>query len=157
MTKYYVPNAGSIEGRRVWSYFDELFKNPGLKEFRASAKNMELFSQLVKEKKIPRGADARQLANIVNDSKAFQKLQANGFKPALKQAGRSQPAKVYPLFKKIRQAKVAFEKITQADLEDIQRQAGQQSELRELYRALTKVAKLANISLKSEAEQNGKK
>ena len=98
-------------------------KNPGLKDFRASPKNLKLFSQLVKEKKIPRGADVRQLPNIVNDKKAFQKLQATGFKPALRQAGRTQPSQVYALFRQIQKTRLALEKIKQAELEDIQRQA----------------------------------
>jgi hypothetical protein len=148
MTTYYVPSTDSSDGRRVWSYFNELYKNPGLKDFRASPKNVKLFSRLVKDKKIPRGADVRQLPNIVNDSKAFQKLQATGFKPALTLAGRTQPSQVYALFRQIRKTRLALENIKQAQLEDIQGQAGQQKELRELYRALTKVAELAKIALK---------
>ena len=148
MTTYYVPSTGSSDGRRVWSYFNELYKNPGLKDFRARGKNLKLFSQLVKDKKIPRGADVRQLPNIVSDSKAFQKLQATGFKPALKQAGRTRPSEVYALFRQIRKTRVALEKIKQAELEDIQGQPGQQEELRQLHRALMNVATLAKIGLK---------
>jgi len=147
MTKYYIQTAGESDGRRVWSYYTELFKNPGLADFRAKPANLKLFTTLIKEKKIPRGEDVRQLSNILNDNKAFKKLQSSGFKPALKQAGRTQPSKVYALFRQVRKTVEALEAIKQAELEEIQLQTNQQDELRGLYRVLMRVAKLAEVEL----------
>jgi hypothetical protein len=146
MTEY-VPQVKSGKGLEFFSYFEELFKIGKLEKFRNDHENVKLFAKLVKEKKIPLGQNVRDLPALLEQPKVFQKLITDGYKDARAALGATDPSKVYPVFKQVRETRELLESLQAHELSALQKQPAQQGEIRGLYRAIKKVAVATQIDL----------
>lgn len=147
MTKHYVTKAKPGEDRKVWSHFLEFQKNKKLAGFRGNEENVKIFAKLVKDGKIKKGADVRRLPAIVADPKALQKLTKQGLDAAIREVGKGDPTKVYPLFKQLRKTTKLLSSVKREDIEELKSQQAEQKEFLALYKAIVAVAKAANIPL----------
>lgn len=147
MSKEFLKGRDTKEGLKYWSYFQELFKRKGLEEFRKKPENIKLFGRLIKEKKIPRGEAVRDLPKVLNNAAALKKLKQIGMGEALKEAGKKNPANIYPLFSTIAKTRQLLEKLKTPDLEEIRSQPARQEELRKLYQAIKQVAATTKMVL----------
>ena len=147
MTKHYVSKQKPGEDRKVWSHFLELHKNPKLAAFRAKEDNVKVFAKLLKEGKIKKGTDVRKLPAIVAEPKALQKLTNQGMEAAIREVGRGDPSKVYPLFKQLKKTTKLLRSVRRDDIEELKTQQAEQREFLALHEALKAVAKAANIKL----------
>jgi ParB-like nuclease domain len=147
MTKHYVKH-NPTEDRKVWSHFYEFYKNKDLADYRKDENNVALFAQLVRHKKIEKGADVRKLPVIVKNSKALQKLQNTGVKAAVEEIGKANPSAVFPVFRQVRRTTQLLEDLKSEDLERIGAQPAEQKELQKLYQALIKISKATGLNFK---------
>ena len=138
MTKHYVKH-NPTEDRKVWSYFHEFYRRKDLSDFRKDEDNVKLFAQLVKTKKIEKGADVRKLPLIIKNSKALQKLHNSGVKAAVEEIGKANPSAVFQVFRQVRRTTELLEDLKSEDLERIRTQPAEQKELQKLQRQKVKV------------------
>ncbi len=146
MTEH-VPQVKSGKGLEFFSYFEELFKIKKLEKFRSDEGNVKLFAKLIKEKKIPLGQNVRDLPALLEHPKVFQKLVTDGYKPARAALGATDPSKVYPVYKQVRETRELLEGLQAHELSTLAKQPAQQGEIRGLYRAIKKVAVATQINL----------
>jgi len=146
MTEH-VPQVKSGKGLEFFSYFEELFKIGKLEKFRSDEGNVKLFAKLIKEKKIPLGQNVRDLPALLEHPKVFQKLVTDGYKPARAALGATDPSKVYPIYKQVRETRELLEGLQAHELSALAEQPAQQGEIRGLYRAIKKVAAATHIDL----------
>jgi hypothetical protein len=148
MTKHYLAKAKPGEERKVWSHFLEFQKSPKLASFRSKEENVALFARLVKDKRIQKGADVRKLHKIVSNPKALQTLAKDGLEAAVREVGKADPSKIFPLFRQVRRTAKLLKGLTSTDLDEIRKNAAKQKEIRALYDAVLGVAKATSIQLK---------
>lgn len=146
MTEH-VPQVKSGKGLEFFSYFEELFKIKKLEKFRSDEGKVKLFAKLIKEKKIPLGQNVRDLPALLEHPKVFQKLVMDGYKPARAALGATDPSKVYPIYKQVRETRELLERLQAHELSALAKQPAQQGEIRGLYRAIKKVAAATQIDL----------
>lgn len=146
MTEH-VPQVKSGKGLEFFSYFEELFKIKKLEKFRSDEGNVKVFAKLIKEKKIPLGQNVRDLPALLEHPKVFQKLVTDGYKPARAALGATDPSKVYPIYKQVRETRELLEGLQAHELSTLAKQPAQQGEIRGLYRAIKKVAAATQIDL----------
>lgn len=110
------PGPGAV---RKFSYFLELYKKPQLREWaNKSPEAIDDFVQWVGTNKIGRGADVRELVDIVSDKRALEAFKTQGRSAALKVLEQDRPERTSPLFKLMVEMTRALE---DARLDDIQR------------------------------------
>lgn len=110
------PGPGAV---RKFSYFYELYKKPELREWvRKSPEALDSFVQWVGSGKIARGADVRDLVDIVSDDRALKAFSTNGRLAAMKVLEQDRPERTSPLFKLMVEMTEALQ---DARLDDIQR------------------------------------
>lgn len=146
MTEH-VSQVKSGRGLEYFSYFEELFKIKKLEKFRSDEGNVKLFAKLVKEKKIPLGQNVRDLPAFLEHPKVLQKLVTDGYKSARTALGATDPSKVYPIYKQMRETRELLESLQAHELTVLAKEPAQQGEIRGLYRAIKKVAAATQIDL----------
>lgn len=146
MTEH-VPQVKSGKGLEFFSCFEELFKIKKLEKFRSDEGNVKVFAKLIKEKKIPLGQNVRDLPALLEHPKVFQKLVTDGHKAARAALGATDPSKVYPVYKQVRETRELLEGLQAHELSALAKQPAQQGEIRGLYRAIKKVAAATQIDL----------
>ena len=110
------PGPGAV---RKYSYFYELYKKPELREWvRKSPEALDDFVQWVGTGKIARGADVRDLVDIVSNERALRAFSTDGRSAAMKVLERDRPERTSPLFKLMVEMSKALQ---DARLDDIQR------------------------------------
>jgi hypothetical protein len=104
---------------RKFSYFEELFKKPELREWATSnEENVRRFADWVGTGKISQGMHVRDLGRILKNPGALQAFEEDGFSEARKLLEEDDPAISWPLFKTMVET---TEFLREARLDDIQR------------------------------------
>ena len=119
MKNKFLPKYPGPPNIRKFSYFEELYKKPPLRDWIASAAtNEDLFVDWVGTGKLDQGAQVRDLPSILDDELALNALTQEGFLAAQKVLAEDNPAITSKLFRKMLEMTEALRK---AQLEDIQR------------------------------------
>ena len=110
------PGPGAI---RKFSYFYELYRNPPLREWvTKSPEALDEFVQWVGTGKIAKGADVRELNDIVSNERALEAFKAQGQSAAMKVLEQDRPERTSPLLRLMVEMRRALD---DARLDDIQR------------------------------------
>lgn len=131
-----------------YSYFEELFKKPELREWAASSsENVERFAKWVGDGKIALGMHVRDLPAILENDEALTAFERGGHSAARKVLEKDDPTLSSVLFKKMAEA---AEALRDARLDDINRarQDGSRAARRivgDLHDALKRFMDLAGI------------
>jgi len=116
--KYLKKYPGPASARK-FSYFEELYKKPALREWVTSAAGAEdLFVQWVGTAKLDQGIQVRELPSILEDEDAVRTLTLEGFAAAQRLLADDNPAITSKLFRRMVDMTEALRK---AQLDDIQR------------------------------------
>lgn len=119
MKNKYLPKYPGPASSRKFSYFEELFKKPPLREWVTSTPGAEdLFVDWVGTGKLDQGVQVRELPSILEDDDAVKTLTAEGFIAAQRLLAEDNPAVTSKLFKRMVEMTEALRK---AQLDDIQR------------------------------------
>jgi hypothetical protein len=117
-TKYLRKYPGPTSIRK-FSYFEELYKKPALRDWVASTEKAEdLFVDWVGQSKISQGVHVRDLPAIVENEEAITALSTDGFEAAQRVLSDDNPALTSKLFRSMVEMTEALRK---AQLDDIQR------------------------------------
>jgi len=117
-TKYLRKYPGP-SGIRKFSYFEELYKKPDLRDWLESTPGAEdLFVEWVGKNKISQGVHVRDLPAIVANEEAMKALSDEGFEAAQRILSEDNPALTSKLFKSMVEM---TEGLRKAQLDDIQR------------------------------------
>ena len=137
MKNKYLPKYPGPASSHKFSYFEELFKKPPLREWVASKPGAEdLFVQWVGTGKIDQGVHVRELPAILNDETAVKALTEEGFAAAQRVIEEDNPALTSKLFRRMVEMTEALKK---AQLDDIQRvRKGGNSKARRIVQDLGK-------------------
>lgn len=109
------PGRGAI---RKFSYFEELFKNPELRDWAIDSRNLDKFVWWVGEGQLEQGSQVRALPSILNNKEAIKAFSELGFAAARKIVEAENPALTSPLFKAMVEVTALLE---QARMDDILR------------------------------------
>jgi hypothetical protein len=148
MTKMVIPRIKNADGREKFSYVLELYKNRKLKTFRAKKENVKLFADLVVGDKLSRGAQVRGLHRIIGDDRATEVLKKDGYEKAIHLVGKSDPTADSVVFRKLKAATSALERLRRPLLERIKSGQKEKQLLQGLYTALKNVAATTGVTLK---------
>ncbi len=98
MRSKYLPKypTGAI---RKFSYFEELYKNSGLRDWAVDPSNLDMFVIWVGENQITQGNQVRVLPEILNNAAAYKAFVSIGFEAAKRIVEASNPTLTSPLFK----------------------------------------------------------
>jgi len=119
MRSKFLQNYPSASNIRKFSYFEEAYKNPKLREWITSDPAAEdQFVAWVGDGKLPLGTSVRELVAIVANSDAFQAMNESGFAAAKRVLEADDPAVTSRLFRRMKEM---TEELEQARLDDIQR------------------------------------
>jgi len=119
MKNKYLRDYSAPSNIRKFSYFEELYKNPRLRDWVAKNSNAEdMFVEWVGEGKLPQGVNVRELASIVENPEAVRALTEHGFAEAKRVLEDDDPAVTSRLFRRMKEM---TEELEQARLDDIQR------------------------------------
>lgn len=119
MKNEYLPKYPGPASSRKFSYFEELFKNPRLREWVASTPQAgDTFVEWVGTAKLEQGVQVRELPSILDDEDATKTLTAEGFAAAQRLLAEDNPAITSKLFRRMLEMTEALKK---AQLDDIQR------------------------------------
>jgi len=119
MKNKYLPKYPGPASSRKFSYFEELFKKPPLREWVTSTPGAEdLFVGWVGKGKLDQGVQVRELSSILEDEDAVKALTLEGFAAAQRLLAEDNPAVTSKLFRRMVDMTEALRK---AQLDDIQR------------------------------------
>jgi len=119
MKAKYLPKYPGPANSRKFSYFEELFKKPPLREWVTSTPGAEdLFVDWIGTGKLDQGVQVRDLPSIIEDEDALAALSSEGFAAAQRVLAEDNPAITSKLFRKMVEMTEALRK---AQLEDVQR------------------------------------
>lgn len=119
MKNKYLPKYPGPASSRKFSYFEELYKKPPLREWITSTPAAEdLFVDWVGTGKLEQGAQVRDLPSILEDEDAVKALTQEGFAAAQRLLAEDNPAITSKLFRRMVEMTEALRK---AQLDDIQR------------------------------------
>lgn len=119
MKNQYVPKYPGPASSRKFSYFEELFKKPPLREWVSSTPGAEdLFVTWVGTGKLDQGVQVRDLPSILEDEDAVKVLTSDGFAAAQRLLAEDNPAITSKLFRRMVEM---TESLRKAQLDDIQR------------------------------------
>jgi hypothetical protein len=119
MKNRYLPKYPGPASSRKFSYFEELYKKPPLREWINSTPGVEdLFVDWVGTGKLDQGAQVRELPSILEDEDAVNILSKEGFAAAQRLLAEDNPAITSKLFRRMVEMTDALKK---AQLDDIQR------------------------------------
>ncbi len=86
-----------------YTYFDELFKNRGLKDFASSESNVTLFEKWVHEGKLGDVRDVRKLADVLSNDRAKRVLEESNFEKAIRVLEETDPTVKSREFRQIKE------------------------------------------------------
>ena len=119
MKNKYLPKYPGPASSRKFSYFEELFKKPELRDWLLNTpRGEDLFVDWVGKEKIDQGVQVRELPAILEDPEAVKALTKDGFAAAQRVLEEDNPALTSKLFKRMVEMTEALRK---AQLDDIQR------------------------------------
>jgi hypothetical protein len=119
MKNKFLPKYPGTPSIRKFSYFEELYKKPPLRDWITSGSpNEDLFVDWVGTGKLDQGAQVRDLPSILEDELALKALTEEGFAAAQRVLAEDNPAITSKLFRKMVEM---TETLKKAQLEDIQR------------------------------------
>lgn len=119
MKNKYLPKYPGPASSRKFSYFEELFKKPPLREWVSSTPGAEdLFVDWVGKGKLDQGVQVRDLPSILDDEDAVKTLTSEGFAAAQRLLAEDNPAITSKLFRRMVEM---TEALRRAQLDDIQR------------------------------------
>lgn len=119
MKEKYLPKFPGTGAVRKFSYFVELYKQPHLRDWVSGEDGaLDDFVQWVGLNKISRGADVRELTDIVRNDGALEAFRAQGYEAARKVLELDRPELTSPLFKLMIEMTEALDA---ARLDEIQR------------------------------------
>jgi hypothetical protein len=119
MKNRYLPKYPGPASSRKFSYFEELYKKPPLRDWISSTSAAEdLFVDWVGTGKLDQGAQVRDLPSILEDEDAVKALTAEGFAAAQRLLAEDNPAITSKLFRRMVEMTDALKK---AQMDDIQR------------------------------------
>lgn len=119
MKEKYLPQYPGTSAVRKFSYFLELFKQPQLREWISDDSSaLDDFVLWVGTNKIARGADVRELTDIVENNGALEAFRTQGYEAARKVLELDRPELTSPLFKMMLEMTQA---IDAARLDEIQK------------------------------------
>jgi hypothetical protein len=101
-----------------FSYFEELFKKPDLREWASSTENIRRFAGWVGDSKLSQGMQVRDLPTILANDEALTAFERGGYFEARKVLEKDDPRLSSPLFKKMAEM---TEALLEARLDDINR------------------------------------
>ena len=117
-TKYITKYPGPASSRK-FSYFEELFKKPPLREWMTTTVGAEdLFVDWIGTGKLDQGIQVRELPSIIEDPDALATLTTDGFLAAQKVLAEDNPVITSKLFRRMVEMTEALRK---AQLDDVQR------------------------------------
>lgn len=137
MKNKYLPKYPGPGSSRKFSYFEELYKKPQLRDWVTSTSGAEdLFVEWVGTDKIEQGVHVRDLPAILEDAEAVKALTKHGFDAAQRVIEEDNPALTSKLFRRMVEMTEALKK---AQLDDIQRvRKGGNSKARRIVEDLNK-------------------
>jgi hypothetical protein len=137
MKNKYLPSYPGAINVRKFSYFEELFKKPPLRDWVASTPDAEeTFVEWVGKGRLSQGVHVRDLPAILENDDAIRALTDDGFVAAQKVLAEDNPAVTSKLFKRMLEMTEALKK---AQLDDIQRvRRGGNSKARRIVQELEK-------------------
>jgi hypothetical protein len=119
MKNRYLPKYPGPASSRKFSYFEELFKKPPLREWISSTSGAEdLFIQWIGTGKLDQGIQVRELPTILEDEDAVNVLTTDGFAAAQRFLADDNPVITSKLFRRMVEMTDGLRK---AQLDDIQR------------------------------------
>lgn len=119
MKNKYLPKYPGPASSRKFSYFEELFKKPELREWMTSTYDAEeKFIDWIGKGKLDQGVQVRELYPILEDPDAVEALTNEGFLAAQKVLAEDNPVITSKLFKRMVEMTEALRK---AQLDDVQR------------------------------------
>src|SRR5437660_155492 len=102
MKNKYLPKYPGPSSSRKFSYFEELFKKPPLRDWVNSTPGAEdLFIEWVGTNKLEQGAQVRELPSILEDEEAIKALSSEGFAAAQRVLAEDNPAVTSKLFRRM--------------------------------------------------------
>jgi hypothetical protein len=122
MNDKYLTAYGGVGAVRKYSYFVELFKQPDLRDWLDRDHHaLDDFVNWVGTEKLSRGADVRDLSEIVKSESALKAFREQGFEAAKKVLELDQPALSVPLFKHMTDMATALNEATLSDIQRVRR------------------------------------
>jgi hypothetical protein len=119
MKNKFLPKYPGPSSSRKFSYFEELFKKPELRDWVLNTPaNEDLFVDWVGKERIDQGTHVRELPAILDDPAAVAALTKDGFAAAQRVIEEDNPTLTSKLFKRMAEMTDALKK---AQLDDIQR------------------------------------
>lgn len=119
MKNKYLPKYPSPASSRKFSYFEELYKKPPLREWITSTPGAEdLFIDWIGTGKLDQGVQVRELEAILEDKDALDALTKEGFAAAQRVLAEDNPVITSKLFRRMVEMTDALKK---AQLDDVQR------------------------------------
>jgi hypothetical protein len=119
MKNQYLPKYPGPASSRKFSYFEELFKKPPLRDWiLANPSNERQFIDWIGTGKLDQGAQVRDLPAILEDEQAVATLTTDGFAAAQRMLAEDNPVITSKLFKRMVEMTEALKK---AQLDDVQR------------------------------------
>jgi hypothetical protein len=119
MKNQYLPKYPAPASSRKFSYFEELYKKPQLREWVANTPGAEdLFVDWVGKDKLEQGLHVRDLPAILEDKEAVKALTKDGYAAAQRVIEQDNPALTSKLFRRMVDM---TESLRKAQLDDIQR------------------------------------
>ncbi len=119
MKNKYLPKYPGPASSRKFSYFEELFKKPPLRDWLLSTPGAEdLFIQWIGTGKLEQGIQVRELPAILEDDEALNALTTEGFTVAQRVLADDNPVITSKLFRRMVEMTEALRK---AQLDDVQR------------------------------------
>jgi len=119
MKNKYLPKYPGPASSRKFSYFEELFKKPPLREWVSTTRGAEdMFVKWVGTGKLDQGIQVRDLPSILEDEEALKVLTSDGFAAAQRLLAEDNPAITSKLFRRMVEM---TESLRKAQLDDIQR------------------------------------
>jgi hypothetical protein len=137
MKNRYLPKYPGPVNIRKFSYFEELFKKPPLRDWVASTSDAEeTFVEWVGKGRLSQGVHVRELPGILENEEAIKALTDEGFAAAQRVLAEDNPAVTSKLFRRMLDMTEALNK---AQLDDIQRvRRGGNSKARRIVQELDK-------------------
>ncbi len=148
MKTYFLPHYPEPANVRKFSYFEELFKKPVLRDWVFCEPDaVKRFADWVGTGKLFQGVQVRELPEILENPDALDALEKKGYAEAKKVLEEENPALSSPLFRKMSEM---TQTLLEARLDDIQRARGNtaaQRMVRELKDALSRFGELSGMEM----------
>lgn len=122
MRELYLPKYGSVGAVHKFSYFLELYKQPELRQWVASDEAaIGEFVDWVGEERLPKGADVRELVDIVKSPPALNAFRKGGLESARKVLELDQPELASELFKQMVDMTAALDAARMPDIQRVRK------------------------------------